>query len=178
LRRGDVFMNRKGQLGTVVVIFIGVIVCLVLIGSIANILNPSTDLQSVANESVSLAGFRLADGSINTTYVHNLSNLYPALDWRLGESGCNFASVVVLNQTNNTLTVTTHYTVNTTEGSITFEDVGVVNDSASNSTLVSYDYCDSGYNRDTASRTMLSLILIFAALAIILLVYQGIKTKF
>jgi len=171
-------MNKKGQLGTLVMIFIGVIVAIVLMGSVANIINPSTDLQTASNESVSLANFRVTDGSINTTYVHNLSNSYPALDWRLSESSCNFASVVVLNQSNDTLTVTTDYVINATEGSITFKDVKAVNDTSSNSTLITYTYCDSGYNKDSSSRTILSLILIFASLAILALVFRGVKTKF
>ena len=168
--------SNKGQLGKIIMIFVGIIVAITLIVSISTTSNTMTALQPVINESVDISG--AANGvDINTTYPLTVTNNYPAGDWRRSEPGCVMTGIVLGNSSGAVYTVTTDYIFGTTNGTFYLRDTNAVNSSilGDNVTYVSYNFCDEGYNKDASSRTIVNLILIFASLGILAFVVTGLR---
>ena len=144
--------NRKGQEGTsignIVMVLVGVVVCVVLFTSSAQEAVPNTVLHT-ANYSVT------APTSNNTLSLTGRELV---------------GDILILNGTNIALTGTS--SLNFTAGSkIIDDDLTVYIETedaayAGTSVDVSYTYKPDGYFDSSASRSMINIILIFAALGI------------
>ncbi len=151
-------MNSKGEtnVGLIVVLAIGVILGSIFIIAIADQSAILTETQEVANISVS---------SVNGTYTL---------------PGQAFRSTVIFNVTNDieidagNFTVTNYQNVNDEYTATLLVDTG-------NATLyghgwlVSGTYEPSGYNTDSSNRTIIGLVILFFALAILFSVFPGIR---
>lgn len=147
-------MNNKGQdvgIGTLLVVFIGVIVGLVLMTSTATFVGQTT----------------------NTVVLTNATFTAPAVNATIDLTGQDVLSTpVVNNETSSTAVSATFYTIDegisTTSGlkSIQYTTTDLGSSMAGASVNISYDYGADGYIDNAGARSLTSIILIFAALAI------------
>jgi len=176
-------MKNKGQIGVgaYVIMAVAIIFCIALLTASAEQTSLLTQKQPVTDKTTDLSatGCLTAGGQVNeSNSACNITadNWYSAGDWRLSDSQCYLSAVTVSNDTTS-LTVDTDY--------VLFESTGIIqmlntteteNGTIGNDVLIDYSYCDSGYNKDSGSRTIANLILLFAALALLafILEYSGI----
>ncbi len=144
-------MDKKGQLGigTFINIFIVVVVGLALFLATAQQVGPIT----------------------STTTAVNTSFTAPAISSIIDLTGQEILNTpIVINASDDLLTVTTDYVIDegisTTSGLKSIRYTAASADGASQTVKVSYDYGVDGYIDDSGGRSLASLILIFFALAI------------
>lgn len=163
-------MNNKGQIGigALIAVAIGVIVCLVLLQPIAvNVAQTSlsTDIKNVtytagaAGACVDLVGQSLASA---TYTVLNASGTLNSSDKTIMQS--NFTITPKVSSTDNLLRLQ----LCTTNPSVW----------ASKSVNVTMTYHPEGYAEDAGARSITSIILLLAAVAIALIVLPTIRDKF
>lgn len=176
--------NNKGQtsFGTIILLFIGIIVAIALLGSIINTQSLATSLQPSVNETSNLQtlGCLTSIGEVNESNSAcniTISN-WVADDWRSGESQCSISSVVIANATGVALTVDVDYSVTAGSGLIQMLNTSdTINSTNGNSILTSYNYCDIGYNKDSSARSIAGLWSLFAILALVGFVAIGLKSE-
>lgn len=168
-------MNKRGQVGSIVIVFIGIVVCLALIGSIATNNAVMTEKQTVTQEVHDLAACMshgaVRVGEVNTTNpLCNITVTYAPTGWKIDK--CQISSVSLYNVSGSAWVEDTDYIVysngliaiqNTTD---TTQTVNFGND-----TLVTYTFCRDGYVTDSGSRSVTGLIVLFCALALAIFVY-------
>ncbi len=168
--------NKKGEMGIggIVLLFMGIIVALSLIGPIFDAQGQMTKLLTVTDESDTLSTSCMLDIGGDIRFSVNESNSacnitanawYPAGDWRRLESQCYISSVTVGNSTEN-FVANTDYKVFASEGIIQMLNTSDTQNGSANTTLSDYSYCGEGYNKSSSSRTIATLIGLFAALAL------------
>jgi len=145
----------RGVLTSVIAVLIG----LTFIIAMTGILNPQTDISSADNESQNISSARLSGVNINESVEYTV-------DYDYETTGNTPIKNFVINNGTDDATVTTDYVVNLTEGSYTLKNSSYWQ-SSDNSSLVSYDYYDSGYLENSFARVITGLILGFAALIIL-----------
>jgi len=167
--------NKRGQmmggrLGVILMLFILIVVGIVFVEAIADNESKLTSKNSVDDETFNLTSNSCytAGGEVNESNSNcnlTVENWYS--DWRASESECYLSGVTVSNASDSELTADTDY--------VLYEDEGVIqmlNTTDTNSTnlgedvLVDYEYCPYGYNVDSSSRSIASLITIFFVLAL------------
>jgi len=175
-------MNKRGQmsLGMIVLLVVGVVVVLALMPTIINEQYKMTNKLSVDDETTNLTteGCYTAGGQVNESDSDcniTVDAWYPSGDWRLSEGSCDLSSVTVTNGTGTELTASTDYNLHADEGLVEMLNTS---DTESTNILVDYDYCDEGYNKDSGSRGMASVISLFAALALLAFVMVPVVQKF
>lgn len=155
--------------------FVGLLLTVALLTTIADQTNTTTSLTTVTDT------FNLKDArtglKVNNTYPFTLTHFD---SWRGEVSGCNPTSLVlaskllVKNQSGGVLTEgdcnTGGYSVTDGTNEIYFCNNANVNVSASNTTTVTYQYCADGYLTSDWGRTMLNLSSGLFAVAILVLV--------
>ena len=157
--------NKRGALsiGEIMILFIGVIFVLALFPVIADTTGQMTDKQTVENLSVSILSAYVNPATVSETVEYVI---YTQSDWKRAD--CPLTSVVVRNGAGTALVADTDYTLNATGGSYTLLNTSLtMPDVALNATQNDFTYCMDGYNKDSGSRAMLNLILIFMALALL-----------
>ncbi len=176
-------MSKSGQatmLSALLLLFVGTIVVLAIIPEMASNIQKMKARLSVVNESIDIGPARVADGTINESYAFSVANApKDSGDWRAsdGDVDCPLSDFSILNATGSAFTENTDYIVDLAEGNFTLKYTAATNQSGSiNQTYVSYSYCDAGYITDSAGRSIVSLILVFAALGLVgFAVYYGIR---
>lgn len=179
-------MNKKGEMGigSIVMVFVAIVVIVgAFIPSIFNTQSTMTDLQPIADESFNIQslGCLLPNGEVNESSSNcNLTlaqwTAYNS-DWRTSESQCYPSSIVVTNASGTALTLDTDYTVVASSGLVNMlNTTDTANTTNGNSLLIDYNYCDSGYNKDSSSRSSAGLIGLLSALAFVLFVF-GVAKK-
>lgn len=180
--RSKLMENKKGQamVGLMVVLFLGVIVVLALLPQIATNVSVVKEKQVATDEVVSVATAKLTgsndfNGSIDLGPVAFNPTTVGA--WQA--ANCPLTSIAVTNASGTALTVTTDYTLDTTTGNLR-----IVNNSdtvaafaTSNNSLIDYTYCAEGYGTSAGSRSMASIIIVFAALGLLGFVIWGAIAK-
>ena len=176
-------MNKKGQtssVGEIVIIFMAMIVGLALIGTIINIQHETTNTLAISNESTNLSIACWSSGAVNVSDVDcniTADNWYSSGDWRENYSTCYLGSVSVSNGTGSALSLNTDYKLFSNLGIIQILDT-VKTNSTGNSNgiiLMDYNYCGSGYNKDSSARGIAGLWTLFAALIIVSAGFYGIR---
>lgn len=155
-------MNNKGQIsvGVLVVLFVGIIVALALFNPIANTVGEMSNKQVVTNQSNDISSV-----FVNGTLVNESIELtiYSQSEWK--QQDCPLESVVLRNGAGTTLVLTTDYVLDADAGTYTLVNTANTQpDTSLNLTYADYSYCADGYNKDSGSRSILSIILVFAAL--------------
>jgi len=172
-------MNKKAEItvGAILLIAIGIIVGIVLIQQIFQNQATMTTKNSVVSEVINIAPARLTGGAINTTYPFAIANAYAASSWQYRDS-CTVDSITYGNATL-TFTLGTDYNFGSINGTILLKNTVSVNGTAGGSpnlTYVSYSYCQDGYNQDSGSRGIASIIGLFTVIALLIFViYMGIR---
>ena len=163
------------SMGKVIVAFMAVIVAITLIVAVANNQSKLTTKQVTTNETVVIPK-NDTKWDVNETTARVLANAPSTTnEWRQAE--CPIESVTGKTSNNSNLVLNTDYTLNATNGTIMFLNTSkTVNTTAfSNNTVWIYTWCDEGYNKDSASRTIVGLITIFLAIALAVTAYFGYK---
>ena len=160
-------MDKKAQLsiGVIVLVIMGVFVGLALFQEIGNQQPSLTTKISVPNESVNYTLAFNSTNGINTSYAFELTNAPSG--WK--QAQCPLENVVVRNAST-VFTVTTDYTINTTNGTLLFQNSSNVQSGGANLTNVTYDYCHDGYNVNSGSRGIARIIALFAGLGLVVFV--------
>lgn len=150
--------------------FVVLIVGLGLIGSIATNTTLVTDKKG-ASEVLDIGPARIADNcnfSINESYPFTIAQV--PTGWKTTD--CPIANFIMLNQTSVAAVVTTDYTLFPANGTLLLKnttkfvnaDCTIV---TSNTTTLTYDYCDDTYMNIAWGRTILNLVSGFFALALL-----------
>lgn len=163
-------MNKTGQinLAAILMIFIGVIFAVALLNPIAQIQNKMVAKQVTSNQSNDVASAYLTNITVNTTLD---LPIYTQSNWKTQK--CPLTLVALRNGAGTTLTSGTDYALNASEGTYTLLNTANTQPATSlNQTYADYTYCADGYNTDNASRSMASLILLFAVLALLAFVLE------
>jgi len=155
-------MDKKGEvnnLGYFVMVLVGVIVAIALFSGTFDSVGKMTNIYSITNETITTAAVNSSTtltGRSNTTAI-TVVNASDGTDW------------------------SENFTVTTTNSAgalaillTTSQDAGEVGQNLT-SANVSYSYKPDGYNDDTASRSMVTLILILSALGIALIAFPNMK---
>ena len=154
-------------IGSLLIMFIGVIVVLAIMPEIATNQEEMTNKNSVVSELVDISTTRNLSG---TEFPLNFSvdiriTEYPT-GWKVSQ--CPVSSFVITNQSGTVLVDATDYELDESTGILNFYDTHETNMSGdSNTTYATYDYCLDGYITSTAGRSVAKLILIFTALALV-----------
>ncbi|MFW6225644.1 MAG: hypothetical protein ACOC3V_01630 [bacterium] len=176
-------MNKKAQfnLGIIILLAVGILFCMAIFEQVVDTQSELTDLKNVNDETTNLTTETCytTNGWVNESDPDcniTVDNWYPSGDWRKGESSCYLSGVTVSNATDDDLTLSTDYRIDSDAGIIV-----MLNTSSTSKTnlgenvLVDYSYCGEGYNKDSSSRSIAGLISLFTALAILGFAIIGIR---
>ncbi len=157
--------NKKGEIniGTIVILFVGIIFAIALLAPIADTTSLMTKKQSVLNqtESVVLANVNAneANESINFT-------IFTQSVWK--QQSCALSSVTIRNGAGTSLVADTDYTLYAGAGVFSLLNTSLTVPQASfNLTHVDFTYCADGYNTSSGSRSIANLVIVFAVLALL-----------
>ena len=158
-------MNKKGELniGGIVILFIGIIFSFALLSPIADTIGLMQNKQVVENQSVSVVTGYVSEEEVNESINYSVKTQSA---WKVID--CPLGSVVVRNAPGTILVLDTDYTLDANNGRYSLLNTSDTIPSVSlNLTYTDYDYCADGYNKDSGSRSMLGLILLFSSLIIL-----------
>lgn len=148
--------------------FVTLIVGVVLLGTIATMSSPNTQLTNIVNETHDLTSALTngATGIVNTTYPFTVTN-YPT-DWKVDD--CPLTSISIVNATDSALTRNTDYTFYPANGTFTLKGTTVNTTffTANNNSYVSYDYCGDDYINIAWGRTAISVSIGLFAIALLI----------
>lgn len=149
--------------------FVSLFIAVILITVYADNINTTTNTVLVSNESLNIASARIAGGALNYSVLIPVANYVTG--WRAGSdapsecqpgNSANPTTFVLKNSTGTTVTKVTYYNV-TNPGYIQVGNVYPLNASISNTTYVTYAYCNTDY-QSGFSNTMMKLTVGFMAL--------------
>jgi len=169
-------MADQKTFGVLIVLFLGIIVVLALMPSIAEQTNTMTEKFTVYNVSLDVNGSILANSSGNTTFY--MYTTPKQAGWKITD--CPISNLVVRNGSNDTLVLNTDYTANLSLGRIAptgaclnWNSTGVY---GSNISRIDYTYCEEGYITSSAGRSITKMILLFAALGLLVFaIYYSVR---
>ena len=119
--------------------------------------------QVVSNQSVNTVTAYVGANEVNETFNFTV---YTQSAWKIID--CPLTSVTVRNGAGTDLVLDTDYTLDANNARYSLLNTSLtVPDTALNLTYADYSYCADGYNKDSGSRGMLNLILIFTALILL-----------
>jgi len=145
----------KGDGTAIMTIFIGAIIALAMIGSIADTISPQTEIRTAFNLT-----FTSGTG-INGDNVTILEGIGREVD--------DSVTIITTNETDSEMITTGNYTVyNEVVNRVNVIRVGVLNgEFNSTSTNITLGYKPYGYINESSGRSVVLLITIFASLAIV-----------
>lgn len=176
-------MNKQGKsqnkMMVVILLFMIVLIGLSFTINVANTKDLQTSLQTRLGETSNLSATSCyqSDSSVNVSNSAcniTLDVVYPAGDWRITESQCDYSSVIVGNGTTN-LTEGTDYNVYVSGGILQMLDTAnTQNDTFGDPAIVhsQYDFCDSGFLKDSGNRSLANL---WTTLMILTLIVVSVK---
>jgi len=161
-------MNKRGNVGMFVILFVGVIVALALFSPIMNTTSQMTSKQTTTNKSIDVSSAYVNDNTVNESINFTI---YTQSAWK--QSDCPLTSVVIRNGAGTTLTLNTDYKLYASQGVFSLVNTTkTVPQTSLNLTYVDYTYCADGYLTDASSRSIAKLVVLFSALAILAFVLE------
>jgi len=156
--------------------FVSIIIGVVLIGTVATSTQERTTLLYVNNETLDISGARatsvVPDLMYNVTGLLSVSNAYASGAWQTGESDCD---MTIYSLTNSSTGLGTDEYNMTTDGRIALINSTInaaigwgFGDDVTNSSQISYSYCDDDYIASGWTRTVLNTVPGFFGLALLL----------
>lgn len=152
---------------------IAAIVMILIAVSLVTVLADQSNLvtkKTTQTETVNIAAAKLAAGAINETYGFTLNT--GSANWRNDYGDCIAQVLVVKNASGSVFADPANYTYvyNLASKQLKFKNAAPLNaTSASNVTVVSYDYCPDGYMAQSFGRMALEIAVGLFALAIFLI---------
>ncbi len=169
--------SKKGDVavGSVIILFIGIIIGIVLIVAIFNEQTQMTDKNPVVNESISIATANNLGGFDVNTSLSNFSvaNAQTEGTWQ-NISRCTVDGFT-LGNASTLFTDTTDYVFYPNLGIVTLLNTTATSTSGTNDTLASYSYCQDGYNQDGAARSIAGLIGLFTAIVLLFWILEKLQ---
>ena len=170
-------METKTKFGALVILFLGVIVVLALLPTIADRTKELSEKVQTSNETFNYSlGRNMTAGQefeINETYVHLITHRPASNSWE--QRNCPLSGFVLW-LSNESLILNTHYTINLSNGTMFLLNHTMLINATSNRTYANYTWCDEGYIAQGAGRTVAQLVLIFSAIGLLAwAIYTGIK---
>lgn len=161
-------MKINGPTQKLILAFVLLLLGAVLVGVLSDNTNGVTSLTT-QTETVNIAGARLAGGTINTTANFTLNT--GANNWRNDYTKCIDQVIVFKNSSGATLVQNTDYvySYNLNTNQLTLKNTAAVNNTVSNTTTATYDYCPAGYVTSSMGRTFLDTMLGLFALAVFII---------
>lgn len=163
-------MVKGNVVALLIMIFIGAIVSLTFLDSISNNIAGQTTLLAITNESQDISGARISNEQINESFTFTVTNNPGAS----GRKNVSINGFVIRNDTGAVATITTDYVINVSNGvyNLVNSSFWVFNGTSNqtNGTVRDYNFPSAEYVTDIGSRSIISLILIFAAIAIFIFV--------
>jgi len=154
--------GKDVTVGTILILFIGIIVALAILPEIATQGGIMTTKSNVINETVDLSTAWTENGyNANTSETFTLANAPSG--WKI--TGCPLTTFTFANASKY-FTVTTDYSLAASTGVLTLVPTAEINRSG-NTTYATYIHCRDGYLTDSGQRSVAGLILIFAALGLL-----------
>ena len=145
--------------------FITLIVGVLLVGVAATSVTNQSQLAHQSAETVTIIREPAID-DINETVSITLSKA--PTGWKTEYTDCDISNFVLLNQSGATMTATTDYVLTASTGTITFVNNDNMNETSSNATTASYNYCQDEYLPIDWQRNSLTLVIGFFALALLI----------
>jgi len=156
--------NRRGEVtvGTIILLFIGIIIAFAFLEAIFNTQGLLTNKNPVINETIIMPRNATTD-VINSSVVRTISQSGNA------RAACLIDNIAVVNSaTGATFTSGGDYLFTPSAGTLVFYNTYVTQmANTTNTTYVSYNYCQEGYNQDSSSRTVAGLIGLFSVLILL-----------
>ena len=163
-------LYAKNQMGTLILIFITIIVGIALINALGDQIWENTNIPTSDNETVDITSVRGIEGNFT----------YP-VKAELSLANDDLASFTELRMENTTAaTRDTDYIVNLTEGTITMLDTVFTAqyNGTENYTSVDYTYYEAAYVKHSIARMILNtLVLIFFVLGMVVWVYAAVTKE-
>lgn len=171
-------MNKRGQVGALILIFIGAIVCIALLTQIINTQDLVTEKQTAINETKALnttgCVVPAGGGQVNQSVTYpsiaacNITVNSAPTGWKLSDSSCALTSVTVRNITGGQSFVAgTDYNLFAQTGIIQMLNSTNTKSGSANTTLITYSFCGDGYNSDAGSRGIARTWTLFAVLGLL-----------
>jgi hypothetical protein len=168
-------MEKDKTITVFMTMFIGLLLALALIGTIADTSSTVTSKTNAPSESYNLQTLGCYEGGeVNGTddVNCNLTVTNAPTGWK--SEDCPLTNVVVTNNTGTALTLDTDYLVFDTTGIIQMlNTTSTVNTSLGNVAKVTYTYCGSNYLNSSWGRTMLGTNVGIFAMAILIMAIAG-----
>lgn len=170
-------MVKDVTLKTFILAFIGVVLAVAFISSLATQTNTVTAKTEVDDEVHNLAScVALTSGGgweVNESDTDcNVTVTNPPTGWQVED--CPLTVVVVENGTGTALTADTDFVVFDTTGIIKLEDTTSTENLTGNNTYVDYKYCGAGYVNSSWGRDILGVNVGLYAIAILILVIAAV----
>ncbi len=156
-------MEKGITIGVLIVMVVGVLFGVTLLTASAESTGAMTQKQSVTNQSVDVSSAYVGANEVNESINFTI---YSQSDWKVQD--CPLTSVVLRNGAGTALTADTDYTLYASNGVYSLLNTSkTVPGTSLNTTYVDYSYCADGYNKDSGSRSVANLIIVFAAMALL-----------
>lgn len=158
-------MKNKGQvgMGTYFVMLVIVVVGMALLVASSDTVGQMTNKQVVTNQSISTVSGYVNESWVNPAISYSLKD--QADTWQYYD--CALDAVVIRNGVGTALVADTDYTLDANSGVFSLiNTASTAPSTALNLTYGDYEYCADGYNKDSGSRNIAALIILFFALAI------------
>lgn len=166
--------NKKGEItiGHVFLLFIGIIVGIIFIGVIVNSAAPMNTKQTSTNESSNLSALgcyiTTAQGEVQTNDTRcniTLTSNPPRYNFN---GNCPNSGLTIKNTSGFSYVANTDYIFYSNIGVIDLQNTTATNRSSGAEQLfASYTFCPYGYNVDSGSRSIIPLIGLFSAFALL-----------
>ena len=159
--------NVKNQMALYVFLAMGLFIGIALLVASANSIVGSTTRTSIVNEVIDLSAGRMAGGGMNASYQFQPAHTSSNSDWRANANGeCDVNTVTIANQSGSVKTGTNYsYTPITGKVNITGTSLNGTN---TNTSYITYSYCADTYIPGSANQSIMNLIILFGAIAILI----------
>lgn len=157
------------KIGAIILLFVGIIIVLAILPSISNNTNIMTSKQVINREILTIPRNVSGTGSVNESWNLIVTQAPVTSDWQYpdGTRDCEL-SILNVTTSNGTLCIlNTDYKWTSSLGILNFNNTGRVNNTGSNTSYVSYNYCDDSYVGDQPAGVVTELIVLFAVLGLL-----------
>jgi hypothetical protein len=152
--------EQKSTTGIIIVGFLIALLGIILVGVIAENEQKVTTTTRITNESIDISSLRVGLSQINMSNTGiATAHQYTSGTWQTETSDCNPNSygIILTNGTGTVFTLNTDYNL-TSAGRLYMKNTTATNASVTNTTLLSYNYCQDQYMPESWQRTIMNLI--------------------
>lgn len=165
-------MNKRAQIGMMVMIAIAIIVAIAIAVQVFNQQKELTSKLTTTNDTFNLTTLTCytAEDQVNESNENcNITVTNEPTGWR--QNHCPLTSVTVSNATDDALVLNTDYKLHASTGIVQMLNTSdTEKDALGQNVLVDYTWCAEGYNTDSGSRSIAATIGLFLVIALFIFV--------